>query len=151
MNKRWRVNTNCSHNGISFTLYNYCYLSTPPQMEVHVVGSMEYTKEGKTSELISTAGDGHTRVAARLYTKNRTIEKNCLRLCCCLLYSIPPLRIGIFVQQYILIPYTTLYRKSDLCISIIETERPFSQFLDSCIYEQLHIPKIGLPIWLQQK
>jgi hypothetical protein len=37
---------------------------------------MEYTKGGKTGELISTAGAGHTRVAARLYTKNRTIEEN---------------------------------------------------------------------------
>ncbi len=45
-----------------------------------------------------------------------------------------------------------LYQKSDLCIPRNETARPCSGFLHSCICERfiLYIPRIGLPIWLQQ-
>ncbi len=39
-------------------------------------------------------------------------------------------------------------RKSDLCILGNETARPHSQFLYSV--NDLYIPRIGLPIWLQQ-
>ncbi len=42
----------------------------------------------------------------------------------------------------------TLYQKSDLCIPRNETARPHSQFLYSV--NDLYIPWIGLPIWLQQ-
>ncbi len=48
--------------------------------------------------------------------------------------------------------YHALYRKSDLCIPRNETARPRSQFLHSFTVSasDLYIPRISLPIWLQQ-
>ncbi len=42
----------------------------------------------------------------------------------------------------------TLYRKSDLCMPRNETARPRYQSLQSV--NDLYIPRIALPIWLQQ-
>jgi hypothetical protein len=44
----------------------------------------------------------------------------------------------------------TLYRNSHLWIPRNETAQPHSQFLYLCICEGFYIPRIGLPIWLQQ-
>ncbi len=44
----------------------------------------------------------------------------------------------------------TLYRKSNLCIPSNEPARPRSQFLHSVSVSNLYIPRISLPIWLQQ-
>jgi hypothetical protein len=42
----------------------------------------------------------------------------------------------------------TLYRKSDLCIPRNETERPHPYIHLSM--RDLHIPRVGLPIWMKQ-
>jgi hypothetical protein len=68
VNKRWRVNTNCFAQWHLFHAVQLL-LSLYPALDGSI-GAMDYTKEGKTNELISTAGAGHTQVAARLYTKH---------------------------------------------------------------------------------
>ncbi len=46
---------------------------------------------------------------------------------------------------------SALYRKSGLCIPRNETAQPRSQSYIEVSVSNLYIPRIGLPIWLQQK
>jgi hypothetical protein len=51
---------------------------------------------------------------------------------------------------YTLPDYTVLYRKSDLCISSTETVCLVPNSYIHVSVNDLHFPRIGLPIWLQQ-